>query len=205
MSGLFVACLDFKVVVISLQIERVVQGLKVNFGMDEMLSVRCPRVIIGLMGVLWSRNLGFCRHRVADRFPFLGYQSIRFRAYRGPRTHYYRLSRGPQPRYPGTSPWSTTSRVNYGLPHARQAHFSTKPEGMIGTSKHMWRRMKEQLHVSRARLFVRCVSHTRLRFQGYVRIGLPSLLLTQYGPFLRLQRREDFQNHSELRRRQCCS
>lgn len=83
MSGLFVACLDFKVVVVSLQIERLVQELKVNFGMDEMLSVRWSKGDHRLMGVLWSRNLGFCRHRVADRFPFLGYLSIRFGAYRG--------------------------------------------------------------------------------------------------------------------------
>lgn len=65
--------------------------------------------------------------------------------------------------------------------------------------------MKEELRVSRARLFMRCVSHIRLISQGYLRIGLLSLLLTQYGPFLRLQRREDFTNHSEMRRRQCCS
>lgn len=141
------------------------------------------------MGVLGSRNLGFCRYRVTDRFPFLGYQSIGFKAYWGPPTHYYRLSRGPQPRYPGTVNDGSGHFMVFGAPDRRM--FSTQKSQM------------ECLKSTRCDMGT-AVYTSRLPHQAEIprlRIGLPSVLLIQHGPFLRLQRRVDFHNHSGMRRR----
>lgn len=124
------------------------------------------------MGVLGSRNLGFCRYRVTDRFPFLGYQSIRFKAYWGGST-------AQVPRY--------LSEVNDG-----SGHFMVL--GAPDTRK------KNSVCYGH-RCLLHHVSHIRLRSQGYA-FGLPSVLLIQHGPFLGLQRRVDFHNQSEMRGRQ---